>query len=87
MSVDLLIECVGWLGGGLILAAYGLLTAGKLDADSPAYQAANVVGGLGFVANGWWHNALPSTVLNVIWAGIGVVALIRISAKSRASRA
>ena len=87
MNVGLLIEVVGWLGGGLILAAYGLLTAGRLDADSPAYQAANVVGGLGFVANGWWHNALPSTVLNVIWAGIGVVALIRIGAKSRASRA
>ena len=87
MSADLLVESVGWLGGVLILAAYGLLTAGKLDADSWIYQAANVVGGLGFVVNGWWHNALPSTVLNVIWAGIGVVALIRISAKARASRA
>ena len=87
MSVYLLVECVGWLGAVLILAAYGLLTAGKLDADSPAYQAANVVGALGFIANGWWHKALPSTVLNVIWAGIGVVALIRISAKTRASRA
>ena len=81
MSADLLVEGVGWLGGVLILAAYGLLTAGKIDADSPAYQAANVVGGLGFVVNGWWHNALPSTVLNVIWAGIGLTALWRMRRK------
>ena len=81
MSADLLVEGVGWLGGGLILAAYGLLTAGKLDADSWIYQAANVVGGLGFIVNGWWHNALPSTVLNVIWAGIGLTALWRMRRK------
>ena len=81
MSADLLVEGVGWLGGVLILAAYGLLTAGKLDADSWIYQAANVVGALGFIANGWWHKALPSTVLNVVWAGIGVTALWRMRRK------
>lgn len=81
MTLDLVIECVGWLGAILILAAYGLLTAGKLSADSPVYQAANVVGALGFIANGWWHKALPSTVLNVLWAGIGLTALWRIRRK------
>ena len=81
MSLDLLVETVGWLGAVLILAAYGLLTAGRLSADSPVYQAANVVGALGFIANGWWHKALPSTVLNVIWAGIGLTALWRMTRK------
>ena len=81
MSLDLLVESVGWLGAVLILAAYGLLTAGRLTADSPVYQAANVVGALGFIANGWWHKALPSTVLNVIWAGIGLTALWRMTRK------
>ena len=81
MTLDLLIESVGWLGAVLILAAYGLLTAGKLNADSPAYHAANVIGALGFIANGWWHKALPSTVLNVIWAGIGLTALWRMRRK------
>ena len=66
MTLDLLIECVGWLGAVLILAAYGLLTAGKLTADSPVYQAANVVGALGFIANGWWHKALPSFTLMLL---------------------
>ena len=75
MTLTLLAETVGWIGAGLILAAYALLTAGKLKSDSVAYQAMNVVGALGFIVNGWWHNALPSTVLNIIWAGIGLVAL------------
>ena len=75
MTPTLLAETVGWIGAGLILAAYALLTAGKLKSDSVAYQAMNVVGALGFIVNGWWHNALPSTVLNIIWAGIGLVAL------------
>ena len=75
MTLTLLTETVGWIGAGLILAAYALLTAGKLKSDSVAYQAMNVVGALGFIVNGWWHNALPSTVLNIFWAGIGLVAL------------
>lgn len=59
----------------LILSAYALLTAGKLKSDSTAYQAMNVVGAAGFAVNGWWHGALPSAVLNIVWMGIGLLAL------------
>jgi hypothetical protein len=34
----------------------------------------NVLGAVGFVINGWWHRALPSAVLNILWLGIGVFA-------------
>jgi hypothetical protein len=51
---------------------------GRLSGRSPLYQAMNVVGAAGFVANGWWHGALPSASLNVIWLLIGAVALWRI---------
>jgi hypothetical protein len=78
MSLDLLMEVAGWIGAVLILAGYGLLSAGKLDAKSPAYQWLNVVGALGFIANSSWNGAWPSAALNVIWVGIGVVALVRI---------
>ena len=77
----LLIDIVGWIGAGLILLAYGLLTAGKLQARSVAYQGMNVIGALGFIANGWYHGAMPSAVLNIIWAGIGLVALWKIRQK------
>jgi len=46
----------------------------------------NIVGAAGFVINGWWHRAIPSTVLNVVWMGIGAVALWKIrSAAGRGS--
>jgi hypothetical protein len=41
----------------------------------------NVVGAAGFTLNGWWHGAIPSAALNVIWMLFGVSALWRISRK------
>ena len=81
MMLDILMEVVGWIGGALILAGYFLLTAGKLDAKSPAYQWLNVVGAAGFIANSGWNGAWPSAILNIIWVGIGVVALWQIGRK------
>ena len=81
MTLGFMMEVVGWIGGALILAGYFLLTAGKLDAKSPVYQWLNVVGAAGFIANSGWNGAWPSAVLNIIWVGIGVVALIGIFAK------
>ena len=81
MTLSLLMEVVGWIGAVLILAGYALLTAEKVTSKSISYQAMNVVGATGFIANGVWNGAWPSAVLNIIWVGIGVVALIRIYGK------
>ena len=81
MTLGFMMEFVGWIGGALILAGYYLLSAGKVTAKSPSYQWLNVVGAAGFIANSGWNGAWPSAVLNVIWVGIGVAALIRIFAK------
>ena len=69
---------VGWAGAGLILGAYLLLSLGRLTGQSALYQGMNVIGAAGFVVNGWWHGALPSTALNIVWALIGVFTLWRI---------
>ncbi len=81
MTLNILMEVVGWIGAILILTAYGMLTAGKLDGRSPAYQVMNVVGAAGFIANSSWNGAWPSAILNVIWVGIGAVALIRMAVR------
>jgi hypothetical protein len=60
------------------LLAYLLLSMGKLTGQSAIYQWMNVVGAAGFTINCWWHGALPSASLNVIWMLIGGVALWRI---------
>ena len=84
-ALELAIEVVGWGGAVLILLAYLLLSAGRFTGQSPLYQWMNVVGAAGFTINGWWHGALPSAALNVIWMMIGGVALWRIMAKRRSS--
>ena len=77
-AVEIAVEVVGWGGAVLILLAYLLLSAGRLTGQSLLYQGMNVVGAAGFVVNGWWHGALPSAALNVLWLLIGAVASWRI---------
>jgi len=71
------VEIVGWVGAGLILAAYALLSLGKLHGRSAVYQWMNVVGSAGFVVNSGWNGAYPSAALNVVWMGIGAYVLLQ----------
>lgn len=77
------IEIIGWGGAALILAAYLLLSTGRLDGRSRLYQWMNVVGAAGFVLNSGWNGALPSAVLNVIWMGIGLLTLWQVRRSGR----
>jgi hypothetical protein len=79
------VEIAGWGGAVLILLAYLLLSAGRLTGQSLSYQAMNVVGAAGFVINGWWHGAIPSAALNVLWLLIGAFASWRIIRKRGSS--
>ena len=79
------VEVAGWAGALLILLGYLLISAGKLTGKSVVYQWMNIVGAAGFVINGWWHEAIPSTVLNVVWMGIGAVALWKIAQRRGSS--
>ncbi|HZF43259.1 MAG TPA: hypothetical protein VEZ48_07600 [Sphingomonadaceae bacterium] len=76
---DLFVEAVGWIGALLILAGYALLTSGRVTAQSPLYQWLNVVGAAGFIVNGVANEAYPSAGLNIVWMGIGAVALWNIA--------
>jgi hypothetical protein len=83
--VEIAVEVAGWAGAVLILLAYLFLSAGKLTGQSLVYQGMNVVGAAGFVVNGWWHGAIPSAALNVLWLLIGGIASWRIVSKRRSS--
>ena len=76
-------ETAGWAGALLILLAYALLSLGKVTGQSALYQGMNVVGAAGFIVNGWWHGAIPSASLNVVWMLIGGFALARILQRRR----
>jgi len=76
--MTLFVEIVGWTGAVLVLVAYILVSMGKLTGSSPAFQWMNALGSGFFVLNTWWHGAIPSMVLNIIWSGIGFFALWRL---------
>lgn len=80
---EILIEAAGWTGAVLVLGAYVLVTLGRLSGQSAMFQAMNLVGAAGFVVNTWWHGAIPSMVLNIVWAGIGFVSLWRIARRRK----
>jgi hypothetical protein len=81
----LLADTVGWAGAACLLLAYARLSSGRL-AIGVRYHLLNLAGAGGLAANGAFHHAWPSTVLNLIWFGIGLTALRRAkSAKARTS--
>jgi hypothetical protein len=67
---------IGWTGALLILLAYVLVTLGRLTGRSLLFQWLNLVGAAGFVVNGWWHGALPSATLNIVWMLFAAGALL-----------
>jgi hypothetical protein len=75
MTMKTFIDVSGWVATVLILAAYGLLSFGKLQPRSWVYQIMNIVGAVGFIINCAWNGAWPSVALNVVWLGIGFYAL------------
>jgi hypothetical protein len=83
--LEIAVEVAGWAGAALILGGYLLITMGKVTGQSALYQWMNVAGAAGFIVNGWWHGAVPSAALNVVWMMIGGVALWRIWAKRGSS--
>jgi len=88
MSAEVIvIEAIGWAAAIIILAAYILLSLGKLEGRSYLYQWMNVVGAGGFIINSGYNGALPSAVLNVIWAAMGLFTLWSVWRARRVARA
>ena len=74
-AAELAIEAAGWAGATLILAAYVLVSAGRIGGRSALFQWLNIAGAGGFIVNSGAHGALPSAILNIVWLGIGIFTL------------
>jgi hypothetical protein len=70
------INVIGWIGTGLLLGAYALLTTRRLPAGR-TFQLMNLVGGVFLLANTAYYGAWPSAGLNLVWVVIGTVGLLR----------
>lgn len=73
--MGILIEVLGWIASVLIVGSYALNITGKLAANSKTYVVANLVGGLFFVLNTYYHQAYPSMLVNIVWVIIAIVML------------
>ncbi|MBF4584698.1 hypothetical protein QP157_05405 [Sphingomonas sp. LR61] len=68
-----------------MLAGYILFSTGKLP-NGPVYQLFNLVGGLAVAVNVAAHHAVPSTIVNGIWAIVAVVVLVKMGRARRAAK-
>lgn len=88
MSITgMLIEVVGWLGAGMLVFAYGLVSYGYARSSGLIYQSLNLLGSVFLIINTAWHGAWPSSALNVVWAGIAVGVLVRMAWSMHRARA
>ena len=76
--MGILIEVLGWIASVLIVGSYALNITGKLPASSKIYVLANIIGGVFFVVNTYFHKAYPSMFVNVVWV---IIAIYMISKK------
>lgn len=79
----IIIDGIGWIGAAALLAAYGLVSAKRLDGDSAVFQLLNLVGAVCLIINTAYYGAFPSTFVNVVWVGIAVATMLHVRKKSR----
>ena len=81
--MELVIEIAGWVAAGVLLAAYALLSRGRLNGQGSPFQALNVAGSLLVGANSLLHQAWPSVSVNLVWLVIGVATLVATHRRAR----
>lgn len=75
---SILAEFLGWYGVVAILFAYALLSFGAVSSDNFIFQILNGTGALGIVYVSIKNRDYQPVVLNIIWAIIALVSIIKI---------
>lgn len=70
-------DIIGWMGSGLVLTAYLLLSMHKIK-PGMTYQLLNLVAAVCLVIALFEKEAWFSVSLNTIWAVIALVAIVRL---------
>ncbi|MBC7451680.1 MAG: hypothetical protein H7259_09350 [Cytophagales bacterium] len=75
--VKIAVECTGWLGAALVLAAFFLISTDKVTSASSLFQWLNITGALGLIVHTIYNDAYPSACVNIIWVGVAVYSLMK----------
>jgi len=71
-------ESIGWYGTIAIVLAYALLSFDFISSSSFWYQIMNGTGAIGIVYISFKKKAYQPGVLNIIWAVIAFIAIVRL---------
>jgi hypothetical protein len=74
----MILQLGGWIGTTLLVGGYLLVSTGKLDGKSAAFNAINVIGAALMVVATAARGVWSSVALNTIWIVIGVRAILAI---------
>lgn len=75
MDIELIVDITGWAGAGCLLAAYWLVSGGRLAGRSWGYQSLNIAGAVLLSVNSGYYGAFPSVGLNIVWISVGLYTL------------
>ena len=73
----MIFEIIGTAGACLLLLAYFMVSSKRLALDSLLAHFLNLGGSVMLGANAIIHGAIPPAMLNLIWALIALVAMLR----------
>lgn len=73
-------EICGWYGMIALISAYGLASYGVIGAQSLEFQLLNITGSIGMMIVALSKGVMQAVVLNIIWMGLGLVAVVQIIA-------
>lgn len=80
-----MIHVFGNLGVLMVLAAYFLVSSGRIMSTAPAYQVLNLAGAAILIAYSVVFVAWANVVLNSIWLLIALVSLVKIRRRETVS--
>ena len=75
---QLAVEILGWYGLGAVVFAYGTVSLAIISPASLLYQLLNLSGAFGLGAVAFVKRAYQNGVLNIVWALIAIVAMLRV---------
>jgi len=78
MKQKVIDESIGWYGTCAIVLAYALVSFEFLSSSTFLYQILNGTGALGIVYISFKKKAYQPGVLNVIWALIALISIVRL---------
>lgn len=61
----MLVDLIGWTGATLLLIAYPLVSARRVQGDAARYQLPNLFGSGFLILNSLYYGAYPSAGVNV----------------------